>query len=744
METQSYVKTDNIRLQLFENVTSREPMRELSLAELQWMIQYDPMVVHNTAVTRQLLQQGDRQGADRMKRGCYSVMPGARVAGGRSVDNIVAFTGLAMCDIDAIADTDTRDRALALLHDDPHVAMCWITHKGMGLRVLFCGDRVPVDNDEYNRLWQVGNDHFERLTGLTVDRQVRGATHFSQVAHDPEVLLRPEAMPFAIPAAPPKSSTMGWVEHEADPLALAQSFVEQHGVWYAEGHHNEFVCRMAYQLNRLGVASFEASRMLVQGGFVDGNEKETEAVVNHVYKKYPGEHGLLAWMLAPRQKRGPGRPRKYPPQQPKASKDTDGSRPVAEEKVRLTRTELVIQYLTDHYHCRYNTVTGIVEMRAVGGGDYVEVDDIMLNTLTNSICLACSTNVTEQLVRRVLYSEVSEQYDPFAHYLQQLPPWDGTDHVGRLAARVETSSPRLFAFFLCRFLVKMVRTMLGLDVNQDMLILAGPQRIGKSTFVATLLPPELHDYFDTMDNIQFVDKDTRLKLSRYGLISIEEYSGTASGGKTAEAVKGLLRQTVINQRRAYGVVESRYRRHASFVATTNESHLLVDATGNETLLPFWVVRIVRTDDSPVDYPGLYAQLYHLATDPAYSDLVPPDIKAEYDDYRHQFDAVNCEQELVASHYRLPDEEDRLLGHVALLCASEITSFINLHNRTTLHPNKVGAALSQMGYPFRNRHNKRLYEVVPLDIDAINAQKQADAELVRHEALQRRQDNSNTQ
>ena len=64
--------------------------------------------------------------------------------------------------------------------------------------------------------------------------------------------------------------------------------------------------------------------------------------------------------------------------------------------------------------------------------------------------------------------------------------------------------------------------------------------------------------------------------------------------------------------------------------------------------------------------------------------------------------------------------------------------------TTLPPVKVGAALSQMGYTFRNHHNKRLYEVVPLDIDAINAQKQADTELVRHEALQRRQDNSNTQ
>ena len=49
---------------------------------------------------------------------------------------------------------------------------------------------------------------------------------------------------------------------------------------------------------------------------------------------------------------------------------------------------------------------------------------------------------------------------------------------------------------------------------------------------------------------------------------------------------------------------------------------------------------------------------------------------------------------------------------------------------------MGAALSQMGYPFVSRHNKRRYQVVPLDIDAINAQKQADTEQIRHDAMLR--------
>ena len=713
----------------------REPLCEVSLKELARMIRHDMVAEHNTTATRQLLQQGDRQGADEVKRSGHAIMPGAYVAGGRTLEDVVAYTGLAMCDIDGIGDTATRNQVAALLRDDPHVAMLWITHKGMGLRVLFCGDRVPEDNDEYNRLWQVGNDHFEQLTGLPVDRQTRGANHLSQVPHDPDVLLRAEAMPFSIPSAPPKSvPNVGWVEHEQDPLSVAQRFVEQNGVWYAEGHHNEFVSRMAYQMNRLGVDSSEAARLLVQAGFVDGNAKITEGIVRNVYRNHGGEHGSLAYMLAPRKKRGPGRPRKYP-KQTKAT--TDDNRSDDEGNRHTTKTEMVIQYLSNHYHCRYNTVTGVAELCPLDSESdrYIAVDDIMLNTISNNICMEYGANISEQLVRRVLYSEASEQYNPFVAYLEQLPEWDGTDHVGRLADRVKTSVPRLFVHYLTRFLVKMVRSLLGLDVNQDMLILAGPQRIGKSTFAATLLPPELRQYFDTMGAIQFVDKDVRMKLSRYALISIEEYSGL--NGKTAELAKGLMRQTVINERRAYGVVESHYCRYASFVATTNESHLLVDPTGNETLYPFWVEHIVYAEGPhATDYRGLYSQLYHMATDPDYSDRDLSEMRDEYEQYRHQFDAVCAEQELIASHYRLPTEEDRLLGRVALLYASEITAFVNLQNRSNLSAAKVGAALSQMGYPFVSRHNKRRYQVVPLDIDTINAQKQADTEQIRHDAMLR--------
>lgn len=728
-----FVQAEKISIQLFDNDMSREPLCDISLGELEKMIQQDLVIAHNTAATRQLLQQGDRQGADEMKRSGRAIMVGARVAGGRTMDHVVGYTGLAMCDIDGIADDSSRDRAVALLRDDPHVAMLWITHKGMGIRVLFCSSEIPADGEAYNRLWQVGNDYFEQLTGLPVDRQTRGANHLSQVAHDPEVLLRSDVVPFAIPAAPPKPvADRAWVEHDKDPLALARDFVEQHGVWYVDGHHNEFVCRMAYQLNRYGVDASEAARMLVQAGFVDGNQRVTESVVKNVYHNNGGEHASLAYLLTPAKGGHNKKTARRKSSHPLSGEDDSN----ATENRRVSKTEIVMQYLSTHYRCRYNTVTGIVEVSPRDGGAFVVVDDLVVNTITNNICLECSVNVTEQLVRRVLYSDTSEQYDPFADYLERLPEWDGTDHVGRLASRAQTQEPRLFAFYLCRFLVKMVRTMLGLDINQDMLILAGPQRIGKSTFVATLLPPELRDYFDIMGNIQFVDKDIRLKLSRYALMSFEEYSGTAGGGKTAELVKGLLRQNVINERRAYGVVETRYVRRCSMVATTNESHLLVDATGNETLLPFWVERIARPADSPVDYEGLYSQLYHMATDPGYDDSVPPELKAAYDEYRHQFDAVSAEQELIAALYRQPTEEDCLMGRVSLLTASEITSCINFRNRSNLSAAKVGATLSLMGYPFKSRHHKRYYQAVALDIEEINAMKQADTELIRREAQQR--------
>ncbi len=715
------VNLNGIAFQLFNNCNFSIPSVEVTFEDLSRMIRSDLLVKSNTEEARRLRAQGDIEGYKNKKKECKALMVGGRATGRRRMENIKEMTGLAMADIDGIKDDEQLQQALALVRDDPHTAMAWVTHSGLGIRILFCGrfadgHTVPTDSDEYNSLWLTGNEYYEQLTGLPVDRQTSGANHLTQLAHDPDVMVRSEAMPFLVPETKKKDKPLrvtaptAWVEHGQDPLSTAQRFVEQCGVWYEEHHHNEFVSRMAFQLNRYGVDADEAARLLVNAGFMDGNAHNTEAVVRNVYRNHGAEHATLAHLLSTRR---PGRPRGSGIRKNKNSNDMENNNNTSANS-RVNRTDAAMTFIDEHYDYRHNTVLRNIEIREHGTGPYLPLDNMMLNTITNRICLESPVNVTENTVLRILFSDFSPLYNPFEHYLNGLPPWDGHDHLGDLLARIDTTADAdLLRHYFGRFLVSMVDTMLGRGINQMMLVLSGPQRIGKSTLAERLLPPELHGYYDTMPPVTRTDKDTLVKLANNALISIEEYTG--QNGRTPDIVKGLIRTTVINQRNPYERVESAFRRYASFMATTNEQFILADTTGNECIFPFEVTAIGRIDeDHPIDYAGLYSQLLHMADHPDGLLEDDPTMKQRYDLYRRRFEVPVAEEELLLTHYRPATDDERKYNHATLLTASEITAFINRVDFVRLSIVKTGQALVKLGFTYRTSHNQRRYEVVPID------------------------------
>ena len=96
-------------------------------------------------------------------------------------------------------------------------------------------------------------------------------------------------------------------------------------------------------------------------------------------------------------------------------------------------------------------------------------------------------------------SDFSETFHPFRSYFEGLAPWDGvTDWIGQLADTVDTTRPAFWRGCLKRWLIAQVAGSMELGVeNHTILLLAGGQGLGKTSWLRNLVPPELRDYLFT-------------------------------------------------------------------------------------------------------------------------------------------------------------------------------------------------------------------------------------------------------
>jgi predicted P-loop ATPase len=160
-----------------------------------------------------------------------------------------------------------------------------------------------------------------------------------------------------------------------------------------------------------------------------------------------------------------------------------------------------------------------------------------------------------------------------------------------------------------RSMVAMWRGKNQLSGNALVPLLIGPQGCGKSSFCRILLPPELRDYYN--ESINFKNEaDLNLGLSSFALLNLDEFDRVTK--RQQVVLKYLVSTAEVKYRPPYGKAYQSRRRYASFVATTNEAHPLVDNSGSRR---FVCVNINGTIDfkTPINYQQLYAQLNHDIT-----------------------------------------------------------------------------------------------------------------------------------
>ena len=274
----------------------------------------------------------------------------------------------------------------------------------------------------------------------------------------------------------------------------------------------------------------------------------------------------------------------------------------------------MIRFMDEYYEIRRNIVKELIEFRRKptttdekASSDFAilrakDVNTFYINAQMKGI--SCSQNSLKALVD----SDYAKPFNPFTHYFFSLPTWNGkTDYIAQLAQRVKTTDPAFFIDSLRHWLVGMVACAIDDKVqNQQLLLLHGGQGSGKSTFIRKLLPPELDTYY-RCGMIIPENKDHLLQLSSSLIIDLDEFDTLPSW--QMQSLKRLIVQGVVTERKVFDLQMNNFIRRASFIASTNDQHFLVDILENRRYL---INTILSIDNSgPVNHKGSYSQALGL-------------------------------------------------------------------------------------------------------------------------------------
>ena len=690
----------NYPLSLFKGYADTCPV-ETTLAEVVNLIRNRADIADHTRKFRYYSSQQQQAAARREKASCPCFAVSVRFAGGKQKANISSWTGLCLADFDHLP-ADSMARSLALLRADPHTLLAYTTISGEGIRVISAYTRgtrcdIRTENRLHAHAFRQMNAYYAALIGLNYDEQCKNATRLSGLAHDPDAYFNPDATPFLVEEEEKEGQAIkrpAATRRLQRVVKAAQARLEQEGLAYTEHRHNEYIMRMGYLLNAYGVEQADATRWALQQ--FAGYDGDVAGIMRSCYQ-HIDEHGTL--QLASRRNTG-------------------------EREPALATVAEIEAFLTSQASFRKNTVTGKCEIATGGTDQFEDLTDRHVNTLWSNMCKEVKA-VKMQDLRAVLESEFVQLYNPFAHYFESLPPWDGvTDYIDQLASRVHVKSDQeQFALFFKKWLVAMTASLLNKEVvNHEILVLIGRQGIYKTTWLNNLLPPRLRRYFYLKSNSRNITKDDLLTLSEFAMVCLEELDEME--GKELNQLKALTTMRNISERAAYAHYKEVRAHIASFCGTGNNKHFLTDLSGNRRWLPFEVESIDSPYDFPPDYDGIYAQSYALVQE-GYPYWLSHEETEQLNKHNRQFETPCLEQELILTHYRrpLPGEESLFVTNAQILAC------INAGIRQKLSPVKIGIVMHREGFEPLRAGGKRGYRVVELSGEEIRRNQRATARYV---------------
>lgn len=254
------------------------------------------------------------------------------------------------------------------------------------------------------------------------------------------------------------------------------------------------------------------------------------------------------------------------------------------------RNALVILLYDEHLQkIRMNTMSGTIE---------AEVDSLpwkrdfifWQNSDSEQLYMWIANNHGVQFPKELFQMALTtvankRRFHPIENYLQSLPEWDGAVRMERLLIDYLGAEDNIFSREAIRkLMIAAIARIYYPGIKFDnMLVLNGPQGIGKSTFFSRLFKGFSSDSLTMLD---MRDKTGSEKLQGYWALEVAEMAGMRKAD--IECVKSFISRQEDIYRPAYGRVVEKHPRRCVIVGSTNSSTgFLRDISGNRR---FWPVK----------------------------------------------------------------------------------------------------------------------------------------------------------
>ena len=191
-------------------------------------------------------------------------------------------------------------------------------------------------------------------------------------------------------------------------------------------------------------------------------------------------------------------------------------------------TLVVELFLNENYRFRRNLLNGKVEFMTLPESEGANWRPLTQEALNSILLKAEREHIVEKgspsaHIKMYVQSEEVPEFNPVLEFLNNLPQWDGKNHVAEVFSRLPGISTEQH-HFLAIWIRSMVAHWLQMDMlhgNECVPTLIGDQGCGKTTFVRRLLPPLLRQYY--LDHLNLSNKfDKEMALTNNLLVNLDE------------------------------------------------------------------------------------------------------------------------------------------------------------------------------------------------------------------------------
>lgn len=425
-------------MQLFNNFSTKES-QNVSFEQLTDMIGQNEELRKNTQLYRDLAAQGNEKAAKAVKESTPQVAVSFRMEGGKGKDCCRECLGQVMVDFDAKQPgerlpADELERVKSLMRTSYHARLGYESISGLGYHIVVpfvLPEGITIDmaadpkrgEELYTRAYRHIVNLYSVWCGHAMDRECKNVNRMMGLSHDAQVVYRPDARPIRLTCEElgiddegrlvkmrtPKHAT----DREGnavgvplgDHLECAVRMVEEADMAFAPGNRHNFIMRVSFILNRMGVSEDEAAQALDTAylGQMDGRPS---SVLHNCYKTASDEFGM--WL-------------------PKRS-------------ATAVKTEVIAAFLRQH-RLQYDVLTQKTRQQQKDG-TWRELKERDENDLYMQCCADSGMNLTEKLFHTVLNSSVVPEVNPLRDYVMSLPAWtpDQPDYIQQAAQMVHMAS----------------------------------------------------------------------------------------------------------------------------------------------------------------------------------------------------------------------------------------------------------------------------------------------------------------